>query len=67
MAQAPGPAAPEGRQLTYPNLNELCQRFGAHEALAAVAREQGDVVHFLAGRSAGWEGVAASLSLAGEE
>ncbi len=46
-------AAAEGRQLTCPNLNELCQRFAAYEALAEVAREQGDVVHFLAGRIAG--------------
>jgi hypothetical protein len=42
----------EGRQLTCPNLNELCQRFGAYDELAEVAREQGDVVHYLAGRIA---------------
>ena len=42
----------EGRQLTCPNLNELCQRFGAYDDLAEVAREQGDVVHYLAGRIA---------------
>jgi hypothetical protein len=45
-------AAAEGRQLTCPGLNELCQRYGAYDALAEVAREQGDVVHFLAGRIA---------------
>src|SRR5262249_24314054 len=46
----------EGRQLTCPNLNELCQRFGANETLAEAARECGDVVHFLAGRIAGGAG-----------
>jgi hypothetical protein len=47
-----GRAAAEGRQLTCPGLNELCQRFDAYDDLAEVAREQGDVVHFLAGRIA---------------
>ena len=42
----------EGRQLTCPNLNELCQRFGAYEALAEAAKQHGDLVHFLAGRIA---------------
>ena len=42
----------EGRQLTCPNLNELCQRYEAHETLAEAARECGDVVHYLAGRIA---------------
>ncbi len=42
----------EGRQLSCPNVNELCQRFGAYETLAEVAREQGDAVHFLASRIA---------------
>lgn len=38
-----------GRQLTCPNLNELCQRFGAYDTLAEAAKEQGDAVHYLAG------------------
>src|SRR5262249_31807421 len=42
----------EGRQLTCPNLNELCQRFGAYQTLAEAAKEHGDPVHFLAGRIA---------------
>jgi hypothetical protein len=42
----------EGRQLTCPNLNELCQRFAAYETLAEAAKEHGDPVHFLAGRIA---------------
>jgi hypothetical protein len=42
-------ANPEGRQLTCPNLNELCQRFRDWKTLAEVAREQGDAVHYLAG------------------
>jgi hypothetical protein len=42
----------EGRQLTCPNLNELCQRYGAYETLAEAAKEHGDPVHFLAGRIA---------------
>jgi hypothetical protein len=45
-------ASAEGRQFTCPNLNELCQHFGAYAELAEVAREQNDVVHFLAGRIA---------------
>jgi hypothetical protein len=45
-------ATAEGRPLTCPNLNELCQRCGAYDTLAEVARQQGDVVHFLAGRIA---------------
>jgi hypothetical protein len=39
----------QGRQLTCPNLTELCQRFAAYQTLAEVAREQGDAVHYLAG------------------
>lgn len=39
----------QGRQLTCPNLNELCQRFGAYETLAEAAKEQNDAVHYLAG------------------
>jgi hypothetical protein len=42
----------EGRQLTCPNLNELCQRYGAYADLADAAKEHGDLVHFLAGRIA---------------
>src|SRR5262249_50914661 len=38
-----------GRQLTCPNLNELCQRFAAYDTLAEAAKEQGDAVHYLAG------------------
>ena len=45
-------AAAEGRQLSCPGLSELCQRYRAYDTLAEVAREQGDVVHFLAGRIA---------------
>ena len=30
----------------------LCQRYGAYDTLAEVAREHGDAVHFLAGRIA---------------
>jgi hypothetical protein len=41
-----------GRQLTCPNLNELCQRFKAYDLLADVARELNDPVFFLAGRIA---------------
>jgi hypothetical protein len=46
-------ANPEGRQLTCPGLNELCQRFEDWGTLADVAKEQGDAVHYLAGRIAG--------------
>lgn len=42
-------AEQQGRQLTCPNLNELCQRFGAYETLAEVARELNDPVYYLAG------------------
>ena len=42
-------AEAEGRQLTCPNLNELCQRYHAYDVLSEVARERGDAVHFLAG------------------
>jgi hypothetical protein len=45
-------ARAEGRPLTCPNLNELCQRFRVYDTLAEVAKEQGDVVHYLAGRIA---------------
>ncbi len=39
----------DGRYLTCPSIAELCQRAGDYRALADVAREQGDPVHFLAG------------------
>jgi hypothetical protein len=39
----------EGRPLSCPNLNELCQKLGDYQALAETAREQGDPVHYLAG------------------
>ena len=42
-------AEAEGRQLTCPNLNELCQRYHAYDVLSQVARERGDAVHYLAG------------------
>jgi hypothetical protein len=42
-------ANPEGRQLTCPGLNELCQRFKEWDTLAEAAKEQGDAVHYLAG------------------
>jgi hypothetical protein len=39
----------QGRQLTCPNLNELCQRLKAYDTLAEVARELNDPVYYLAG------------------
>jgi hypothetical protein len=39
----------EGRPLSCPNLNELCQKVGDYLALAETAKEQGDPVHYLAG------------------
>ncbi len=39
----------EGRPLSCPNLNELCQKLGDYRTLAETAKEQGDPVHFLAG------------------
>ncbi|MGL4549921.1 MAG: hypothetical protein ACRC33_01935 [Gemmataceae bacterium] len=41
--------AVEGRPLSCPNLNELCQRLGDYRQMAQTAKEQGDPVHFLAG------------------
>src|SRR5262249_56299854 len=49
-------AAEGRRQLTCPNLNELCQRFGAYETLAEAARAHDDAVHFLAARIASGAG-----------
>lgn len=42
-------AEQQGRQLTCPNLNELCQRLKAYGTLAEVAREMNDPVFYLAG------------------
>ncbi|MGD9714338.1 MAG: hypothetical protein AB7V46_20090 [Thermomicrobiales bacterium] len=42
----------EGRQLTCPDVYELCQRFKVYDVLAETAKKQGDVVHYLAGRIA---------------
>ena len=46
----------QGRQLTCPNLNELCQRFKKYDTLAEVARELNDPVYYLAGLLAGKPG-----------
>ena len=42
-------AKTDGRPTSCPNLNELCQRLGAYEMLAEVARELNDPVYYLAG------------------
>jgi hypothetical protein len=42
-------AQAESSSLTCPGLPELCQRAGDYAALAEVARQNGDPVHFLAG------------------
>ncbi|MBY0228688.1 MAG: hypothetical protein K2W96_05345 [Gemmataceae bacterium] len=39
----------EGRPLSCPSVNELCQKLGDYGALAETARKQGDPVHWLAG------------------
>ena len=39
----------DGRRLTCPGVADLCQKVGDYRTLAEVAREQNDVVHFLAG------------------
>ncbi len=39
----------DSRRLTCPGVAELCQKTGDYQTLAEAAREQGDVVHFLAG------------------
>lgn len=39
----------DGRPMSCPNLNELCQKLGDYKALAETARDQGDPVHYLAG------------------
>lgn len=45
-------AEQQGRQLTCPNLNELCQRYRAFATLAEAARGLNDPVYYLAGRLA---------------
>jgi len=42
--------------LSCPTIGELCQRAGAYDAMAEIAREQGDPVHFLAGLIARGQG-----------
>ena len=42
-------AASDNRQLGCPSIAELCQKVNDYQALADVAREQGDPIHFLAG------------------
>jgi hypothetical protein len=42
-------AGVDGRRLTCPGVPELCQKTGDYRTLAEAAREQNDVVHFLAG------------------
>ncbi|HEY7327692.1 MAG TPA: hypothetical protein VH592_08635 [Gemmataceae bacterium] len=42
-------AAADNRQLSCPNIVELCRKVGDYRTLAEVSREQGDPVHFLAG------------------
>jgi hypothetical protein len=39
----------DNRRLSCPSIAELCQKVSDYRTLAEVAREQGDVVHFLAG------------------
>jgi hypothetical protein len=39
----------DNRQLTCPSVSELCQKVSDYQALADVARQQGDPVHFMAG------------------
>jgi len=43
-------ARSDSRNLTCPGVADLCREVGDYRTLAEVAREQGDVVHFLAGR-----------------
>jgi hypothetical protein len=42
-------AGVDNRHLTCPSIAELCQKVNDFRALAEVAREQGDPVHFMAG------------------
>jgi hypothetical protein len=42
-------SATEGRQLSCPEVKELCRRLKDYRTLAEVARANGDPVHFLAG------------------
>jgi hypothetical protein len=46
----------DSRRLSCPGIAELCQRAGDYGMLADVAREQGDPVHFVAGRLAAAKG-----------
>jgi len=45
----------DSRQLTCPGIVELCEKAGDFQALAEVAREQNNTVHFLAGLLASLE------------
>ena len=42
-------ATADPRQLSCPNITELCRRVNDYRTLAEVSREQGDPVHFVAG------------------
>jgi hypothetical protein len=42
-------AATDNRQLSCPSIADLCQKVNDYQALAEVAREQGDPIHYLAG------------------
>jgi hypothetical protein len=42
-------AVPDSQPLSCPSITELCQRTHDYQALAEVARQQGDPVHFMAG------------------
>jgi hypothetical protein len=42
-------AGSDNRRLSCPSIAELCQKVHDYRTLAEVAREQGDVVHFMAG------------------
>ena len=42
-------AGVDNRRLTCPGIVELCQKTGDYRALAEVARQQDNAVHFLAG------------------
>ncbi len=46
-------ASTDPQQISCPSIPELCQKAGDFQALAEVAREQGDAVHYLAGLLAG--------------
>jgi len=46
-------ASADHRALNCPSMVELCQRTNDYDTLAEIAREQGDLVHFMAGLVAG--------------